>query len=110
MKSRTLLVLAVTLFAFGALAAEAPPAAETAPPADEAPAMSVVEPVEPVPALDALGGNDPLFQQIKGCAHPNPGINCDNWDNAYCDYKWDCECCCAPVYVPPGISCPKVCV
>lgn len=107
MKSRTLLVLAVTLFAFGALAAEAPPAAETAPPADEAPAMSVVEPVS---VLDALGGNDPLFQQITKCNHPNPGINCDNWDNAYCDYRWDCECCCAPVYVPPGINCPKVCV
>ncbi len=110
MKSRTLFVLVLTLFAFAAVAAEPPPAADETAPADETPAMSAAEPVGPANVLDALGVPDPLFQQIQECPHPNPGVDCSQWNSSYCTYEWDCECCCAPTYTAPGAYCPKYCV
>lgn len=110
MKSHTLLVLVATLFAFGAVGTELPATADEASPADEAPAMSASESVGPANLLDALGMPDPLFQQIQECRHPNPGIDCSQWDSASCTYGWDCECCCAPTYTAPGAYCPKYCV
>lgn len=52
-----------------------------------------------------------LAVTLSECTHPQPSVGfCDGYDNSYCDYEWDCKCCCVAVWSAPGAHCPNVCV
>lgn len=104
---KALLALALTLCAFGVAADE--PALADGTLLMEEPVMSPADTAE-APALGEVGRDEPLFLGKTICQHPNPGINCAQWNSSYCTYAWDCQCCCAPTYTAPGASCPSYCI
>lgn len=75
----------------------------------EEPSRSPVE----SPAEPPVSEEGELFMafEISACTHPQPSsVDCDSWDSSYCDYEWDCECCCVAVWVASGAHCPNYCI
>ena len=112
---RHLILVVLLLFASPLIVAADGPAAQA-----DAPEATVTDPVELFEGAtmstldeDRSPSEEPLFVALEPtlCTHPEPSsIDCDNWDSNYCDYEWDCECCCVAVWKASGANCGNICV
>lgn len=106
MRRHLILSALLLLVAPGLVAAESPAVATDADVSEvvETEPLQSIEPVEES-TLELLSIGPTL------CPHPEPHAGfCDSFDNSFCDYEWDCECCCVAVWSAPGANCGNICV
>lgn len=104
---RHLILFALLLLVAPGLVVADSPAAPAEADVSEAIAAEPLQSIEPVEesTLEFLGIGP------SKCYHPEPHAGfCDDFDNSFCDYEWDCECCCVAVWAAPGANCGNICV